>query len=54
VAMSRRVTLQSKRSALRPIGPMYARLATARPDLPRSPSPRVVHRHPRSKTTRVR
>ena len=36
VAISRRVTLQSKRPALRPIARSYARLATARPDLPPS------------------
>ena len=33
VAISRRVTLQSKRPALRPIAQLYARLATARHDL---------------------
>ena len=46
VAISRRVTLQSKRSALRPIGRSYARLATARPDLPpsKAPVPKVLGR----------
>jgi hypothetical protein len=34
VAISRRVTLQSKRPALRSIRRLYARLATARRDLP--------------------
>jgi hypothetical protein len=46
VAISRRVTLQSKRPALRPIGRSYARLATARRDLPPSeaPVPKVLGR----------
>ena len=36
VAMSRRVILQPRRPALRLMGRWYARLATARPDLPRA------------------